>query len=93
MLGGSFVTNKAKPKDIDILVEGTPLIEPALRLEPRLGRLFDHDFTRRYGVQAKPWNPQAPVNLLVLWQTPSDEDIRERGVLPDEEKGVLQVRL
>lgn len=93
VFGGSFLTNKENPKDIDILVEITRRFGAACIAEPRFPRLFDHAVTKPYGVQAKPWSPTAPehLNLLMLWQKPSPNDIRVRGMSPNDRKGVVQV--
>ena len=93
VFGGSFVTSKDKPKDIDVLVEVTMKYAMACLSERRFLLVFEEWFTREFSVQAKPWNPTARDrnNLLLFFQTPSDEDIEERGLAPDDEKGVLRV--
>ena len=59
IFGGSFVTDKVSPNDVDILVELTPKFALQMLQIPNLVRVFDHALTEPYMVQAKPWAPGA----------------------------------
>lgn len=93
IFGGSYVTGKETPNDVDLLLEITPEFAASCLVDPQLVRLFDHKVTEPYGVQAKPWVSTARehINLLVLFQTPSPDDLKLRGMSPEDRKGVIQV--
>lgn len=91
---GGYVTNKTKPKDIDVVVELPPPSRVILGILRRSE--FDHDFVKKtYKVDFWPWYPGIPPSedFLELFQELKPQDATRLGLKPDARKGILKVVL
>ena len=94
LFGGSFITDKEKPKDIDVLLELTQAFGEHVVKQPETMDAFDQKVTG-LKLQVKPWHPNAPkhLDLLPSFMKPREADRVARGMGDTDLKGILRCGL
>jgi hypothetical protein len=97
-IDGSFVTDKAAPKDIDVILELPRATEIAAKMDSTAMKALDPIYCKdQFMVDVLHWAPHFPARLpddkTLLFQQLRPEEAQSRGLPSNGRKGILRVSL
>ena len=89
-IGGSFITDKEDPNDIDIVLE-IPSPDPKL-LQSFNEKVFDHNYIKnQFKLDVYLWWSDAPGDMRLFFQYIKPDECMRHGLNLDTKKGILKV--